>query len=94
MSKKKLNINDYLPQLQTNYQRDLLLRIAEVLKSRGISIESDKEVEHLFKERIKGQTFNGVTSLTLDGTPLCEYGQLHAEMVNDEIKTSFKFREA
>lgn len=90
---KKININDYLPELQTRYQKDILIKVVEVLQARGVPVNTEDEINRLFKDRIKGETFEGLTRLTLDGTPLCEYGQLHAEVKGTDIATSFKFRE-
>lgn len=89
--KKQIDINNYLPQLQEDYQKELFKKVCEVLESKGITIQTESEMKHIFKDRIKGEVTENETTLYLDGIPLCAYGQLEAKIEGEEIATKFKF---
>lgn len=90
---KRKDITPYLPQLQSDYQRELLERVMVILQSKGIEVGSEQEMHHLFKERVKKTIHKDVTTLSIDGTEFCAYGPLHASFEGDEIKTNYKFAE-
>lgn len=84
-------LDPYLPQLQSDYERELFERICKVLEDKGISIQDEAELKHLFQERLKRSVTDGITTMTLDGIEILAYGELHAEFEGKEIKTSYKF---
>lgn len=88
---KQIDINNYLPQLQQDYQKELFQKVCEVLESKGIPIVTESEMKHIFKDRIKGEVTDDLTTLYLDGIPLCAYGQLEAKIEGEDIATKFKF---
>lgn len=93
MPKNKLNINDYLPEIKERYERDLLERVAGILIARGFALETDADIAHMFKERIKKTVIDGITTLNIDGVEFCAYGPVIASIEGEEIKTNYKFAE-
>lgn len=85
------DITPYIPQLRADYEKELFERIVKVLEDKGITIQYEKELKHLFQERIKGTVHEGVTTLSLDGIEILAYGELHAEFEGTDIKTNYKF---
>lgn len=90
---KKLNINDYLPQIQKDYEKEIFERVAKILEAKGIVMTTNEEMEHIFRERIKKSIHEGITTLSLDGNEFVAYGPVHASVEGKEIKTSYKFAE-
>lgn len=88
---KQLDINAYLPQLRQDWEKELFERICKVLEDKGITIQSEDELKHLFQERLKKTVHEGITTLSLDGIEILAYGELHAEFEGTDIKTNYKW---